>query len=131
MADARRRAVVAALVGVLGASLGIAGAGHVYLREWRRAIAWFTFVIGAGLVLVSTFSDPATASVETLPMEVTLPVIGLLFLSSLDAYRVGMRRPGQTKEGKPACPICGGELDGDLDFCPWCATELEWHYVEE
>ncbi|WP_411965666.1 zinc ribbon domain-containing protein [Haloferax sp. YSMS24] len=131
MADARRRAVVAALVGVLGASLGIAGAGHVYLREWRRAIAWFTFVLGAGLVLVSTFSDPATASVETLPTEVTVPVIGLLLLSTLDAYRVGMRPRGQTKDGEPACPICGGKLDQDIDFCPWCATELEWHYVEE
>ncbi|KAB1192165.1 MULTISPECIES: DUF7575 domain-containing protein [Haloferax] len=131
MPDARRRAVVAALVGVLGASLGIAGAGHVYLREWRRAIAWFTFVLGAGLVLVSTFSDPATASVDSLPTEVTVPVVALLFLSALDAYRVGMRIPGQTKDGKPTCPVCGGELDQSLDFCPWCATELEWHYVEE
>ncbi|WP_416838974.1 zinc ribbon domain-containing protein [Haloferax sp. DFSO52] len=131
MVDARRRAVVAALVGVVGASLGIAGAGHVYLREWRRAIAWFTFVIGAGLVLVSTFSDPATASLETLPAEVTVPIIVLLFLNALDAYRVGIRGRRQTTDGKPACPICGGALDHELDFCPWCATELEWHYVEE
>jgi hypothetical protein len=131
MPDARRRAVVAALVGVLGASLGIAGAGHVYLREWRRAIAWFTFVLGAGLVLVSTFADPATASLDSLPTEVTVPVIALLFLSALDAYRVAVRTRVRTNDGKPACPVCGGELDQQLDFCPWCATELEWHVVEE
>ncbi|WP_396610387.1 zinc ribbon domain-containing protein [Haloferax sp. S1W] len=128
MADARRRALVAALVGILGASLGIAGAGHVYLREWRRAIAWFTFVVGAGLVLLSAFADPAAATLSELPTEVTVPIIGLLFLSALDAYRIGMRGPGhRNDDGQPTCPACGGGLDRKLDFCPWCAEELEWH----
>ncbi|ELZ73127.1 hypothetical protein C5B91_02445 [Haloferax sp. Atlit-10N] len=130
MPDARRRAFVAALVGVVGASLGIAGAGHVYLREWRRAIAWFTFVVGAGLVLLSTFADPATVTVDSVPREVLIPVLGLLFLSALDAYRVGIRPRGRNANGEPTCPVCGGELDRNLDFCPWCATELEWYTVE-
>ncbi|AFK18481.1 zinc ribbon domain-containing protein [Haloferax mediterranei ATCC 33500] len=138
MPDARRRAFVAALVGVVGASLGIAGAGHVYLREWRRALAWFTFVIGAVLVLLSTVTDPASVgslstieSVSALPTTVIVPVVGLLFLSALDAYRVGMRSRGRNANGQPTCPVCRGELDQQLDFCPWCATELEWYTVEE
>lgn len=130
MADARRRALVAALVGVLGATLGIAGAGHVYLREWRRAIAWFTFVIGVGLVLLSMFADPAAASLGTLPAEVTVPIITLLFLSALDAYRVAFFRGRQSAEDAPVCPACGGNLDYQLTFCPWCATEIEWQYEE-
>ncbi|ELZ91769.1 hypothetical protein C440_15684 [Haloferax mucosum ATCC BAA-1512] len=138
MPDARRRAVVAALVGVVGASLGIAGAGHVYLREWRRAIAWFTFVLGAVLVLISRsaaqISVEALTTVESLsslPNEVTIPIVGLLFLSALDAYRVGMRSRRYNANGNPTCPVCGGELDQQLEFCPWCATELEWFTVEE
>ncbi|WP_410765385.1 zinc ribbon domain-containing protein [Haloferax sp. DFSO60] len=130
MADARRRALVAALVGVLGASLGIAGAGHVYLREWRRAIAWFSFVVGVGLVLLSTFATPTPSSFDSLPPEVTVPVIVLLFLSALDAYRIAFYRARQRADGAVACPACGGGLDYELDFCPWCATEIEWQYEE-
>ncbi|MFC7204327.1 zinc ribbon domain-containing protein [Haloferax namakaokahaiae] len=128
MADARRRALVAALVGVLGASLGIAGAGHVYLREWRRAVAWFSFVVGVALVLVSTFASPTVTSLDSLPPEVTVPVIVLLFLSALDAYRIAFYRGQQRADGTPTCPACGGGLDYELTFCPWCATEIEWQY---
>jgi hypothetical protein len=127
MSDTRRRALVAALVGVLGATVGIAGAGHAYLREWRRAIAWFAFVLGTGLVLLSVFSDPATAaeSPSALPMQVTGPVLVLLVLSTLDAYRLALTAGGPTEEGGPACPYCGHEIDPELDFCPWCTERFE------
>ncbi|RDI71187.1 zinc ribbon domain-containing protein [Halopelagius longus] len=126
MADTRRRAMVAALVGVLGASVGIAGAGHVYLRRWRRALAWFTFVVAVGVALVFAFADPTTVSVSdpsALPTEVTGPVFALLFLSTVDAYYVAAR--GHRGESGPRCPNCGGELDAQMTFCPWCATELK------
>ncbi|MDS0298107.1 zinc ribbon domain-containing protein [Halogeometricum sp. S1BR25-6] len=126
MADTRRRAMVAAFVGVLGASVGIAGAGHVYLREWRRAASWFAFVVGAGLVLLSVFADPTAVTFATLdqvPSEVTGPLFVLLFLSTFDAYYVAGR--DARDETGPRCPACGGELDPEVRFCPWCATELE------
>ncbi|MFC6826355.1 DUF7575 domain-containing protein [Halopelagius fulvigenes] len=126
MADTRRRAMVAALVGVLGASVGIAGAGHVYLRRWRRAVAWFTLVVAVGVGLVFAFADPTTVSVwdlSALPTEVTGPVFALLFLSTVDAYYVAAR--SYRTDSGPRCPHCGGELDAEMSFCPWCATELK------
>ncbi|WP_248897453.1 DUF7575 domain-containing protein [Haloplanus halobius] len=118
-----RKAVIAVAVSVVGATAGIAGAGHAYLREWGRAFAWFSFVIGTGLVLIATFSDPETATVATLPPQVTVPVIGLLALNTLDAYRVAQSSPS---EGTTAsCPTCGRDLDPELSFCPWCAGSEE------
>jgi drug/metabolite transporter (DMT)-like permease len=132
--DSRRRAILAALIGVLGASVGVAGAGHVYLREWRRAVAWFTFVLGVGLVLLSVFTDPVSivnTDPTDVPTTVTAPLFFLLFLSSLDAYYVasrGVQREGDG-DGGTKCPHCGGELDPDVAFCPWCATELDGRTV--
>ena len=127
MSDTRRRALVAVLVGVLGATVGIAGAGHAYLREWRRAIAWFAFVLGTGLVLLSVFSDPATAaeSPSALPINVTGPVLVLLVLSTLDAYRLALAPGGHGTSEGPSCPYCGHEVDPELDFCPWCTERFE------
>jgi len=127
--------MIAALVAVVGASLGVAGAGHLYLRRWRRAAAWFSFVVGAALVLLWLFVDPATvdladpASVaalepSVLPLTVTAPLFALLLLSTLDAYRLATEGSRLTDE--PQCPNCGGELDPEIDFCPWCTIELEW-----
>ncbi|MGQ4555812.1 DUF7575 domain-containing protein [Halobellus sp. GM3] len=130
-----RRAMIAALVAVLGASLGVAGAGHLYLRRWRRAVAWFSFVVGAALVLLWLFADPSTVSLtdpasvaalepSALPATVTAPLFGLLLLSTFDAYRLASVGVRTTDE--PQCPNCGGELDPEIDFCPWCTIELEW-----
>ncbi|MFA1610547.1 DUF7575 domain-containing protein [Halobellus rubicundus] len=135
MTHTRRRALIATLVAVLGASVGVAGAGHLYLRQWRRAAAWFSVVVGATIVLLSVFVDPATLSLSdpaavanvepaSLPTAVTAPVFALLLLNALDAYRLAARGP-QTADA-PQCPACGGELDPELDFCPWCTTRLEW-----
>lgn len=132
MTGPRRRALLAALVGVLGATVGIAGAGHAYLRRWRRAAAWFSFVLGVGLVLVSTFTDPRSVTPATLPSEVTLPILGLLVLSTADAFRLALRtsrrRTGPSGEdpgdGGPSCPHCGRSLDPSLAFCWYCAEPV-------
>jgi peptidoglycan/LPS O-acetylase OafA/YrhL len=123
MADPRRRALVAALLGLAAATVGIAGAGHAYLRQWRRAAAWFSFVLGAGLVLVAVFADPSTATPTSLPPQVTVPVYAVLLASVVDAYRLARRSSGSA-DG-PACPHCGRPVDPDLDFCHWCTRALE------
>jgi hypothetical protein len=126
MVDADRRALVAAGVSVAGAVFGIGGAGHAYLREWGRAFVWFTFVLGVGLVLVSSLADPETATLATLPLRVTVPLVLLLALNTADAYYIARRgeRSGAgtgTPEPTVSCPSCGRELDPGLSFCPWCA----------
>ncbi|RLM94566.1 zinc ribbon domain-containing protein [Halobellus sp. Atlit-38R] len=140
MTRTRRRAMIATLVAVLGASVGVAGAGHLYLREWRRGAAWFSFVIGAALVLLSVFVDPTTVSLtdpasvaamqpSSLPTIVTAPLFALLLLSALDAYRLATRGP--TSTDAPQCPNCGGEIDPEISFCPWCTVEFENYPVED
>ena len=128
-----RRAVVATLAAVLGATVGIAGVGHLYLRRWRRAVAWFAVVVGATIALLVAFvlpsglSDPgavAAINPSSLPSVVVWPVFALLLLSTLDAHRLATAPPAAGEE--PACPSCGKGLDRDLDFCPWCTAELEW-----
>jgi hypothetical protein len=122
-----RRAAVAAVVGVLGAVLGVAGAGHVYLRRWRRAAAWFSGVLGVSLVLLFVLTDPRTVSAETLPPTVAGPILALLFVSVVDAYLVGRR--GTTRrtsdEDGPTCPACSRSVDPGIDFCWYCSARLE------
>jgi hypothetical protein len=127
MATASRRALVAALFGALGATVGIAGAGHVYLRQWRRAIAWFVTGIGAFFVLVSLFvGDPASVTVASLPLTVSIPFAAILLLSTVDAYRLAAtsERRESSDEG-PTCPHCGKPIDESLDFCQWCTEPLD------
>jgi len=130
-----RRAIAATLAAVLGATVGIAGVGHLYLRRWRRAAAWFVVVLGATVALLAVFvlpdlgglADPAAvAAIEpsSLPGIVVWPVFALLLFSTLDAHRLATAEP-RAGDG-PTCPSCGKAADPDLDFCPWCTVELEW-----
>lgn len=99
--DDHRRATVALLVGLVGASIMIAGAGHVYLRRWRRAATWFVGGVAVFAVLVSTFADPTTASMESVPPVVLVPYVLFLTLSAADAYLVA-RRDGAASSALPA-----------------------------
>jgi hypothetical protein len=134
MSDTSRRALAAAAIGAAGATVGIAGLGHLFLRELRRAAAWFAASVGAGVALLLTtfgparFGDPAfvrtlLVSPEQVPQSVVLPLLVLLSLSVLDAYLVGRRRTDATNE--PTCPACGKPIDGDIDFCHWCTARFE------
>lgn len=145
MQDVRRRALIAGLVGMVGAFLGIAGAGHAYLRQWRRALAWFSLVLGVAIILVTMFVDPTVIesapsvwSVE-MPLTVTIPMLAVQVLSAIDAYVVARRqgsRSGSAEKtasgaagtasetGSTTCPHCGREVDPDLDFCHWCTERL-------
>ena len=141
MGDSDHRVIVAVVASVVGAIIGIAGAGHVYLREWGRAFAWFPLVLGAGPVLIASFADPETATLSTLPLRVTVPVLLLLTLNTVDAYYVARRsgadgirrREPAHDESAPAasCPSCGREFDPELSFCPWCAGSRDETRVED
>jgi peptidoglycan/LPS O-acetylase OafA/YrhL len=131
MTDPDRRALVALVASVVGALFGIAGLGHAYLREWARAFAWFTFVLGVGLLSIAAFTDPTTVTAATLPLRVTVPLGAVLLVQALDAYYVarrpstGTRAPAGADGDTVACPSCGRDLDPELSFCPWCAGAVE------
>lgn len=126
-----RRSLVASILALI-----YPGLGHVYLRAWLRAIAWFVVaLIAAAMVMPESayaayeadgFSGLLEAS-QNLPMEVFLSMSVIRVLNALDAYLTGLQ--SAATEAKPAasdtCPECGKELDADLDFCPWCTTRLE------
>lgn len=131
MGESDRRVAITVVVSVLGAVVGVAGAGHAYLREWGRAFAWFSLVLGAGLVLIASFADSETVTLATLPLRVSGPLLLLFTLNTLDAYRVASRmgrggvgrRTPRRDDSTPSvsCPSCGREFDPELSFCPWCA----------
>jgi hypothetical protein len=131
MGERDRRVAITVIVSVLGAVVGVAGAGHAYLREWGRAFAWFSLVLGAALVLIASFADSGTVTLSTLPLRVSGPLLLLFTLNTLDAYRVASRTGGggvrrrTPRRDDPApsvsCPSCGREFDPELSFCPWCA----------
>ncbi|WP_121823105.1 zinc ribbon domain-containing protein [Halostella salina] len=108
----------------------VTGLGHLYLRRWRRALGWL-LVLFAVTVL---FVDPATVnafatggSVDPLAIA---PIYVVGAVSVIDAYllaRAGNFVARITPNGDGEfthCPNCGKELDGDLDFCQWCSTDL-------
>lgn len=142
------------------------GVGHVYLRAWLRALAWFGLAFLTATVVVPesvlqageqggarAFYD---AFVALDPVTI-LPLLVVNALNAVDAYltarrsnersrslldgllggggplsgdgdrTAGAERAGGDGGGADAgsCPNCGRDLDGDIDFCPWCTTRLE------
>jgi membrane protein implicated in regulation of membrane protease activity len=115
------------------------GLGHVYLRKWGRALLWFVLVVVSSTFLIPDGAVPSSLSMgalvdaaEAIPVEVSLLILTLSFVSVLDAYwlanRVNERaRPTVDEQGQVRaedCPNCGKELDEDIEFCPWCSERL-------
>jgi len=114
------------------------GLGHVYLRQWGRALLWFGLIIASTMFLIPDGAAPSglsvesiVASAEAIPAEVSLLILVLSMLSVLDAYWLANRAnemadPVDEHGSVQAedCPHCGKELDEDLDFCPWCTERL-------
>ena len=112
------------------------GLGHIYLREWLRAVLWFGLVFSTTTLLVgdsvmAPLSDGL--SVEALvavsgnvPTEASLALFAITAFSMADAFYMATRGNDQAAvvEGSD-CPHCGKELEDDLDFCHWCTTELD------
>jgi len=126
----RTRAFLAAVLATI-----YPGLGHVYLRAWFRAFAWFGLTIMTVALVVppevlsmveSGGLGALTEASESLPLEATLAILAVRVLNVVDAAWLGLqpRSGAQPAEGL-ACPNCGRELDADLDFCHWCTTPLE------
>ncbi|WP_232502976.1 zinc ribbon domain-containing protein [Halodesulfurarchaeum formicicum] len=128
-----RRSLVAAILAMV-----YPGLGHVYLRAWFRAIAWFgVALIAAAMVLPESaytafetngFSGLVEVS-RTLPTEAVLSMLVVRVLNAVDAYLTGLQQATKAAQAESpdanTCPECGKELDPELDFCPWCTTRLE------
>jgi hypothetical protein len=108
------------------------GLGHVYLREWIRAVLWFGLVFSTTTLLLGEGDLPTELSVDAflaasrgLPLEASIALLVITLLSMADAYWMA----AQTQQDAAVtdgmnCPNCGKELDEDIDFCHWCTTEL-------
>jgi hypothetical protein len=137
----RKRPWLAALLAFL-----YPGLGHVYLRAWLRALAWFLLaMLTAALVVPPSVIqametggwEALLTATESLPPEALVPLFAVRGLNILDAYLLARRSnaPQADASGPDAgagagaspetCPNCGRDLDEDLDFCPWCTYRLD------
>ncbi|WP_254537337.1 zinc ribbon domain-containing protein [Halomarina litorea] len=133
---AARRPWLAAVLAVL-----YPGLGHVYLREWLRALLWFLLALSTAMLVVPDSAVQGGGLEAILEAQATLPpvamaaLIGVTLFSVVDAYWLASRggtpsvggREGETDdEGNVRCPNCRRTVDGEeYGFCPWCAAELE------
>lgn len=113
------------------------GVGHLYLREWARAVLWAALWFGSlglvvftvGLELSATETVAALAGVfalvEGFPTEGVASMVAVAVFATLDAYWLAARNNHRLAGEVGACPHCGKELDPALDFCHWCTTPLE------
>lgn len=114
------------------------GLGHIYLREWLRAVVWFGLMLSATSILVpvtptpvelslTAVIDTSVAAAEAVPFRSQLALFAITMLSMADAYWIASQgnKQAETEEGL-SCPHCGRELDEDISFCHWCTTRLEY-----
>lgn len=110
------------------------GLGHLYLREWLRAVMWFGFFLSSIALFLpeSVFTAAQSGglqayidAVSKLSLQTMLPILTVEFFNIFDAYWMALRR-NRTVEAVAGerCPACGREVDDDLDFCQWCTTPL-------
>jgi hypothetical protein len=131
MTDECRRALTTAAIAAVGATVGIAGLGHLYLREWDRAAAWFSGIISSAVMLISitvgveTLTELSAIRISQVPPIIAVPIGCLLLLSTADAHQTAKVKMNQTE--LPCCVSCGAEIIPALSFCQWCARENDIH----
>lgn len=117
----------------IGLSVLYPGLGHVYLREWIRAIAWFAIAIFAAMLVMPVELIEATETEglsvllrtsEFLTFEAITALLAIRMLNAIDAAILALK-PTEPEPPTNSCPNCGGELDDDIDFCPWCTLQLD------
>lgn len=112
------------------------GLGHVYLREWLRAVLWFGLVFSTTTLLISDsvmapLNDGLTLDgvltvAQNVPTEATVVLVVITAFSMADAFYMATRGNTEAEVVEGAkCPHCGKELEDDLDFCHWCTTRLD------
>lgn len=124
------------------------GLGHVYLRRWLRALGWFLLAaVTAALVVPPSAFEAFDArgleglleASESFGLEVTLSLLAVRALNVADAYVVAVRDAAAKAAANAvqgdgtieSCPNCGGELDEEIDFCPWCTMRFERESPED
>ncbi|WP_049903676.1 zinc ribbon domain-containing protein [Halococcus agarilyticus] len=106
------------------------GAGHVYLRRWRRAFGWLAVAFVTSYLLVPASALEAFVAGGAVAWLDLLPLLVVSVLSALDAYQLAVvdnslhRVHTHDGDGPTVCPSCGRPADDELDFCQWCATPL-------
>lgn len=130
----------------LAAALAVVypGFGHLYLREWLRALAWFGLMFATTALALPQSAVPDSGGLsleavmqatEQLPTTASLALLVLSILNIIDAYRLAKRRQtaptaDTSSEGPSApatanrCPHCGHETDTEFDFCQWCGEPI-------
>lgn len=122
----RKRPWLAALLGALAT-----GVGHLYLRRWRRGLAWVVVLFGVTVLLVDPAAVEALANRNAVDLLAIAPILLVTCFSVIDAYllahahNVAARMTIASDGTLTHCPNCGKELDADLEFCYWCTTEVE------
>jgi hypothetical protein len=130
-------------------AIPVVGLGHIYLRRWARAVGWFFAVIGASYFVPNEDIEALNAAsgavltgagnIAALPTPdyvALAPVFAVVALSIVDAYLVARNQNAQYRAQQAAaaagnaetvveCPVCGREVDPELDFCHWCTTKLK------
>ena len=115
-----KRPLVAALLGA-----AVTGLGHVYLREWGRALTWYALTVCVAVLFVPTAALERLAAGEVQSLAAFAPVLAVVAASVVDAYR-SATRVDAGEEGDAdvrRCPECGRTSDDALQFCHWCATD--------
>ena len=119
-----KRPVVAALLSFLQPGLG-----HLYLREWLRAVPWAGLWAGSLVVVADSaaldLADPAAVAAavgfftdpDALPVEVVLAVLSVTAFATLDAYWLTARNNHRLRNRANRCEECGKQLDPTLEFC--------------
>ncbi|MDZ7701895.1 MAG: zinc ribbon domain-containing protein [Halobacteriales archaeon] len=126
----RRRALIAGAFAVV-----YPGLGHVYLREWLRALSWFGLALLTAALVVPAdvvtayetggLSGLAAAS-QNLPTAALVALLLVRLLNIIDAVRLALVPPRAAASSDVAtCPECGSEVDPQLDFCHWCTARLD------
>jgi len=120
------------------------GFGHLYLREWLRALAWFGLMFATTALALPGSAIPDSGGIslavvmqaaEQLPTMVSVALLVLRILNIVDAYRLAKQRhaaPTADSSAEDAsastdanrCPHCGRETDPEFDFCQWCGEPI-------
>lgn len=117
----------------VGLSILYPGLGHIYLRKWIRALAWFSIALLAAMLVMpvelveATETEGLSVLLETseyLSLEAITALFAIRILNAIDAAIIAIK-PTKVEQGGNNCPNCGGELDDELDFCPWCTARLD------
>ena len=113
----------------VGLSVLFPGLGHVYLRQWVRALLWAALSVSASALLMpepaasGTLIERATATVEAMSRTETFVLLSVTAFAAIDAFVISVQQANYDPDAVH-CPDCGNEIDEELDFCHWCTSRI-------